>query len=151
MVACSQSHMSSSQDKSHHGLFRNTRQRFWLTFVCTAGSQSPPAFLTRLPMYSPKMESSKIDGCKHPFSISIRKQDDTPTLMKCRIAASQMSALTSVLSVHNWMLCSTPVLFRSSASWLAKSELPCSPWSSAVCPETFERWPVVLPDPWFQS
>ena len=42
-------------------------------------------------MYSPKIESSKIDGCRQPLSISIRQQDDVPILYKCRIAASQES------------------------------------------------------------
>ena len=96
MVACSWNHTSSSHDKFHHGLFPNTRQLFLLTWVFTAASQTPAAFLTRLPMYSPKIDSSKKDGCRHPSSISIRKQDDSLTLLKCRIEASQVSALSSV-------------------------------------------------------
>ena len=36
------------------------------------------------------------DVCRHPLSISIKKQDDTLTLLRCRIAASRVSALSSV-------------------------------------------------------
>ena len=93
----------------------------------TAVSQLPTAFFTRLPMYSPKIESSKIDGCRQFFVYFHQKQDEVLILLKCRIAASQASELPSVLLVHTRTLLQHSVLFRSSASCLARPELPCSP------------------------
>ena len=89
MVACSWSQTSSSHDKSHHGLFSEHPTDFLTDIgfhsmfpsVCLHFSQE---YLSSLR----KIESSKTDGCRHPLSISIRKQDDTLTLLKTKDAVA---------------------------------------------------------------